>query len=1004
MLDRLYLVLGFFLVLVGCKNAQNSNEDQTVYFCDAEQTEVLEEGSHMFETNGQQFRGGEAQSADFAFDGVHSVKLTKSNQYGFSFSLQDVKKDEFFQVSVWEKEGETSGALVCTVTGDVNFILVSNQSEIYEHKNGWKRHFLQFKAITDFQKITFFTFIGDSGNETYFDHFEVKRFKKRPDVVQAGSSFIALNFPDSSRFLLDSAIADAVKEEIIRADFKSYVPAELVENLDTVPVEVRLKGDWTDHLISGAVSYRIKTGNDAAFHGLTSFSIQHPKTRNYLHEWFVHRWLDKEDLLSTYYDFLQVKSNDDYEGVYAIEEHFDKQLLESRNRREGPILKMDEAGFWALAVKAREMGLSNVKAPFYQAALMSCFKEKRTLKSENLKNQFLNGTILLTYFQQGYRNPELLFDMEKLAVFYALMDAANVRHALAWHNRRFYYNPVTAKIEHIGFDMAPMVRPLNPLISVERLAYDPDTLTSEECLDWHFFRDSTFRAVYTAKLVEISNVEFLDKLFAEMDSAILVNEKLMALEIPGFVFDRAIYYEKAASIRFELETLDEKWDAFLLKYEGIQLKVNGEKDEFMPADSSFFLKAISVNAYRSKWDSTRYQLQFENYHFSPITIYGYSVKGQKDTLIRFEKPIVLEGFTGGKIADSASIIVDQKPSRYFFELKNLPGKLRNKKFIKWEKLVSEHPRIELFKGFKSESPLYSIQGKNLTFKSGYHIVKELIYVPAGYVVHILPGTSFDFIQKGGLITNDNTFILGNENQKVKFNSSDGTGMGITILQADSVLVQHTDITNMNTLSYKGWVLTGAMTIYESLVLINNLTINDSNCEDGLNIIRSHFQIQNCHIENTKSDGFDADFCTGKFWNSTFKNTGNDCIDFSGSVVEIEGITIYNSGDKGVSAGERSQLTLRDIQIDGALTGVASKDGSTLIGQDLHVKNVEVGLATFQKKPEYGSSSIVLNQIVYSGIDQLCLIEKGSLAIVDGVRYYGTRKFDIDQMYLRFGEK
>lgn len=1004
MSHRIYILVSLFLLLVGCGSQEETLGEETVYFCDAEHQTVLEDGSVVFKSNGQLFMGAESQSDDFALDGKYSVKLSDQNQYGFSLVLPEIKKDEFFQVSVWEKEGETSGVLICSVTGEANFILVSNSSEIFEHRDGWKRHFMQFKAITDFETVSFFTFIGDSGKETYFDNLEVKRFKNRPTPLEVGSSFVALNFPDSSRQQLDSVIASAVKEDIIRDNFKNYVSASLIENDDMIPVEVRLKGDWTDHLISGTVSYRIKTAKEAAFHGLTSFSIQHPKTRNYLHEWFVHKWFDREGLLSTHYDFLHVKSNEEYEGVYAIEEHFDKQLLESRNRREGPILKMDETGFWALAVCAREKGLTRINAPFYQAATMTCFKEKRTLKSENLKSQFLNGTILLTHFQHGYAHPELLFDMEKLGAFYALLDAGNVRHALAWHNRRFYYNPVTTKLEHIGFDMAPMVRPLNQLIGNEQFTYDPDTLNSEECLNWRIFRDSSFRAAYTAKLAEFSQVEFLDMLFAELDSSIQVNEKLMGLELPGFVFDRSIYYEKAALIRNELETLDQRWDDFMSKYQGVELHVNGENGEFAEVDSSFFLKDISVNAYRSELDSTHYKLQFENYHFAPVTIYGYEVKGQKDSLIRFDKPIVLQGFMGGEKADSTSIIVRQKPKRYIFEVSNLPGKLKDKKFIKWEKIETEHPRIALFNGFKKSSPLYTINGKQLTFKTGEHVVKELVYIPEGYEVHILPGTRFDFIQNGGLITNDKTFIIGAEDQKISFNSSDGTGMGITILQADSVVMEHVEVANMNTLNYKGWLLTGAVTIYESQVFINDLYVHHNQCEDGLNVIRSSFQIQNCLIEDTKSDGFDADFCTGKFWNSAFNNTGNDCIDFSGSAVEISGIKIYHSGDKGVSAGERSQLIIRDIQIDGALTGLASKDGSRLIGENITVKNAEVGLATFQKKPEYGSSELTLNLINYSGIGHLCLIERGSVVLVDGMRYSGTRKFDIDQMYARFGEK
>ena len=176
-----------------------------------------------------------------------------------------------------------------------------------------------------------------------------------------------------------------------------------------------------------------------------------------------------------------------------------------------------------------------------------------------------------------------------------------------------------------------------------------------------------------------------------------------------------------------------------------------------------------------------------------------------------------------------------------------------------------------------------------------------------------------------MILNDDTEIRGTAAEKVVLKSTDTTGMGLTILNAENVVINHLEVENMGTLDYEGWTLTGAVTIYESDVTIDHLHIKGNHCEDGLNVIRSVFNISNCMIEGTKSDGFDADFCTGVFGQSTFKNTGNDCVDFSGSEVTISDITIINSGDKGISAGERSKLVLQNIAIDGALTGLASKE-------------------------------------------------------------------------------
>ena len=49
-------------------------------------------------------------------------------------------------------------------------------------------------------------------------------------------------------------------------------------------------------------------------------------------------------------------------------------------------------------------------------------------------------------------NPEDLIDMNLMAKYYALMDICGIHHSIHWHNHRFYYNPITARLEPIAFD------------------------------------------------------------------------------------------------------------------------------------------------------------------------------------------------------------------------------------------------------------------------------------------------------------------------------------------------------------------------------------------------------------------------------------------------------------------------------------------------------------------------------------------------------------------------
>ena len=999
-LKDIYLLL-FGLLLAGCNSAPSVMDEHTVYFCDAENAVQSENGQMVFSTPEIDFKSAENQSADFAFSGGHSVKLDASSKYGMSFVLTDIQQGEFFKASVWQKESESPGAMICSATGNANFTLTSLDNGFYERKNGWVKHSIQFKAITTLDSLTFFLFVGGDDAVCYFDDLRVERFASRPAEEITGTH-LSIQIPDSSTAKLDKYISKAIKEEIIENKYKKYVAASLLVDGEEIPVEMRLKGDWTDHLVSGNASYRIKTASGTAYNGLRSFSIQHPKTRNYLHEWFIHKLCDGEDLLSTRYDFLQVDINGENQGVYALEEHFDKQLLESRNRREGPILKMDETGFWALAVYARENGLNSVPAPYFESSITTCFKESRTLKSPALSKQFRNGAILLKGFKEGTLAPDLIFDIERIATYYALMDLGNIHHSLAWHNRRFYYNPVTAKLEHVGFDMIPMVMPLNPTMATNEFRKDMKDTAPEGNLNYNLFLNDAFRKVYTEKLTLFSSEAYLDSAFAAWDEEIAHFEELLRLELNGYVFEKEMYYQKAALIRNELVGLDTAWDVFMEENKLRKSPVVPEGKYAKPNDD-FYVKEISVNGYRKKLDSAHYQIEFENYHCDSVQILGYAIKANKDSLIAFQEPIHLNAYTGGADADYAMVELGQKPSRYFILLPNKSDSLKKKKFYKWEQTKGEHPRVALSKKQLAVKGM-RLEGQQVVFAKGRYVVDELVYFPEGYAVTFEAGASFDFINRGGMIINGNADFMGTETDKVHFYSSDSTGQGITILQADSVNVSNTLVEDMNTLNEGGWTLTGAFSVYESEVVINGLTIRGNNCEDGLNIIRSNFDITDLTVEETKSDAFDADFCTGNLTRAIFRNTGNDCIDFSGSVVHISEVDILNSGDKGVSAGERSTLYLNAIRINGALTGLASKDSSVIVGENIVVKNAEVGVAAFQKKPEYGGSVMDLIICGFENLRQYGLVEKGSEVTVDGKTYGGYQKFDIDQMYARFGEK
>ena len=995
---KLIACLPLALSLACNTSSENLTSDSTVYFCGAE-NRILDGADPIYDDGEGRFIASDTQTDEFSFEGNYCSKVDSVTPYGMPIKFTDVEVGEYFEASIWIKNPVNQTTLIAGVSGQSNYSLNTTENNKIGESNGWSNYYISFAVETKIDTLIFFAF--NQAGPGYVDNLKINRYDERPALPFDKKNSLQIFIPDSQMTLLTEYKTKALQQDIISNDLKKYVNGYIIQDKDSMPIEIRLKGDWTDHLENGKTSYRIKT--DFAFKGLSSFSIQHPSTRNYMHEWFMHKVCELEGILTTTYDFLPVEINGKSEGVYAIEEHFDKQLLESRNYREGPILKIDETGFWALIAHGKQDALTT-SYPYYESAPIDCFKAGRTSKSTVLSNQFNNGAVLLNLFKENYSQPQQLFDLEKTAKFYALMDLGNVHHSLAWHNRRFYYNPVTAKLEYIAYDMIPAIQPLNQIKARREFNLIDSAASQESRIDYNLFMNPEFRKHYTFYCNKYSSTKFLDSIFSLLDNDIKVRENLLDAEFPNYKLNREFYYQKAEFSRKELELIDVDWDAIVEKN-----KVNGgprkRKMNYVELTKPFLLEEVSVNIYVDEIDSSHYKVRFENFHMAELTLVSFSAKTNPNTAtgaqipIQFN-PINLSGYAGGS-PPTKEIILPIKPSKFYFTVSNCPGQLFSKKVFRWPKPSNQHPRIELENKFSEKNSLYHINNDKLTISAGNYIVNELIYVPSKFKVVIDAGVTIDLINQGGLIFNNNVTMRGTADSTIHIKSSDSTSQGITILNAKKVLISNTELHNQGMLDYKGWKLTGALTIYEGDVMIDHLTIHGNSCEDALNIIRGNFEITTLNISNTKSDGFDADFCTGKISNSSFVNTGNDCIDFSGSVVDISKITIRNSGDKGISSGERSNLTVSDIDIDGALTALASKDGSVLSAKNITAKNCQVGVALFKKKPEYNYSSLYLTDSKFENIPTKCLIEKGASLIYNGVHYFGTTIFDIDAMYAKW---
>ncbi len=992
----LFPVLGFLILLseTGC-NSRNIEYDTPVK-CDMET--VTPDGKY-FTASGDSsytFNDGDHRSSDYARSGNYSLKLDK--EFGFSDIIKNPQPGDFYFIDAWEyiPDGD-KGAILVSTDKDPKYYYKIAKKHFETDSAGWKHFAVEFQIPEKMRgrdvKIYFW---NQTKKPVYIDDYTILR-RKTIDYPEFTFDEPLRLFIDSANMLkLNEVRNRAFENGVLESSDDDYVRAILFSGNNMMKAKVRLKGDWLDHLEGIKWSFRIKLSKKYSWRGMRTFSIQTPSARFYVSEWLAHKLFDDEGLLTTRYGFIPVILNNKNLGIYAYEEHFDKQLVESRKRREGPILKLDEDGFWE-TIRVSQTGGGFKTMPVYAAAEILPFKVNRTMKNPTLKKEFMVAQNLVWQYSYFKTHVSKLFNIDQLAKYYALLDITKSYHAVAWHNRRYYYDPVLSSLEPIIFDCYGGDGPYDNF-KVPALGLFNEKLikSNSERFPFFAFTDSVFIKRYIHYLEKYSEESFIKNLLKKYSKEIKLYKTEIAKEFKGYEFDTSFLLNDAAAIRNSLDKLKTKLKS-TQSYEDIFNK-SVLDDARIDTTQTVIPPDHYIKAYTSSVSSDTAYIEILNFYNKKITLLGTGKKQKRMTSFFSTDPkIVVPSYilTGEKM----NIPTDTNAVFLFYIVDN-EDEIHISPIYPWPYPRAWSPRQELIKEYavNENSSFLKINGKNITF-SGEQNLKEPVIIPKGYNVFFEPGTRIDFTDSAFLISYSPVFMNGTRNNPVKIYSSDGTANGFTVLQVnDRSKINYAVFDNLNTLSYKDWMLTGGVTFYESDVDITNTSILNNNCEDALNIVRSDFYVSNCKFDNIFSDAFDSDFCTGKAVKIAFTKVLNDAIDFSGSEILIDSLTISGANDKGISGGENSHLTVKNTDISNCNIGIASKDLSIVEVYNSSVYNCNYAMTAFRKKPEFGAATIITHSLKHHDNNTLHLIEEESQLILNDTLVNGTKKKVADIFY------
>jgi len=768
----------------------------------------------------------------------------------------------------------------------------------------------------------------------------------------------------------------ALKAGVLNSIDNDYQKASITFDGKKINSKIRLKGDWVDHLKHrDKWSIRVKLKNNNHVYGAKKFSLQHPYTRGFQSEFFYYKLMSLFGIPHPYYRFVNVVINGNNIGIMAFEEGFGKEFIERNKRKEGVVLRFSEGEHWI----HREIN-NNVNLNWYSYpnVMIDFYGTKRISSSDSLMQQSSYAHTLLSDFINGNKDASEVFDIDLMGKYLAIVELWGGTHSLFWTNQRFYYNPITSKLEPIAYDAGNHSfgsNDPNMMKLRNRFRFISDVLDDEK------IRASYFRNLNHIAKITLKKLPYLIKEEGELYSS-LKKEFVLLDKIQWIDFERKLLkvaekatpestiYKSIISAEQLVSPTGENYiylknripydvDIYSIKFEG---KSNIEWSG----------KLSSINACSRSFDSNDVSCSFRD---NIVT---------QETLIKIPNGIKTEPIIFGKYNDIN------------FTHKGYSNTVQIHSAINMNVLLKDF--------LKEHSYIYHKDGR-LIFKKGKWNVKSNIITPKGMIVVVPPDVTLEFdksvmmIINGGLIMGE----AGGGKVMLKSLNKSERWSGLTVLSdRNNVSLNNVEVQDSDAPNIYAKNLSGAINIHNASIDITNMLINNIHAEDAINIISSTFVINGINISNSKSDGIDIDFSNGKIVNAKISNIGErgggDGVDISGSKVSVSDSYFEQIDDKSVSIGEGSRVELSNLKIFNSGYGVVAKDDSYADLNDVFFSSIKnVALMTYIKKSEYGCGVISATDIVFDNVNNSVKKQDGCGLKLEGQEVVDTY-IDVKNLY------
>lgn len=765
-----------------------------------------------------------------------------------------------------------------------------------------------------------------------------------------------------------------------------YVNAKIIWKNKSFNAKIKLKGTFSEHwLFSKQWSFKVELKDGKTINGMNQFSISKHVARQYPYYLPISRLQNEMNLLTPKYKDIHLKINNESWGLMLMEEQPNDIFLELNKLPFGPTFRTTNMGqlgiptpynYWSGKLKIDIDNYSQTIKKTVNKNITSNLNLISILKS-------INETIILKDKKENIDYIKHFFDIDKFSknLFSNLLWVEG--HSSFPNNLKLFFNPHNLKIEPIPHDYQYPAYfnafKFHEISDDQLLKQIKDQFSPGEYFYW-LYETEEFKNLYNQNILKYK-------------------EKVSA--VPDYIKFACKKYGPICENYFETDKIARSYNLIIdNKYDLVKEVINSSKNNT--------IDKIDIFNYENSPKNIGYKDKIYFRFFNDGEFYFYNLTPYKILINDLE--FIKNGETF--FTEQANFNLDEsKIEDIFFIKKNLSNNkkiieadqikvnftMENKKYKELTFVENSFYKVDNLINFYSLSVPDFLESldKNYFIKRGEYFVEKPILLPEGSNLIIEPGVTLRFSENSYILIRNASLKIGDvDSLKTKLISKNKSWRGIYTINTD-VEFDNVEIEHINYFNNMWFMLPGGISFYNSNVKINKSVFKNSYAEDFINLINSKFIIADTHIENTLSDAIDSDYSEGLIENVKIKNAKGDGLDTSYSKLEINNLYIQNVLDKGISIGEKSNIIMKNVEVNEASYAIAIKDQSKVTGEELQInKSKEYDLISFVKKNYFDEPSFELNNLTS---DKLFLVNENIVGYINNKKVK-TSKFNPKTFY------